>query len=312
MVIPAGKQPENWRYKLLKQLDLGLIKIYKNRVMGPKNQNLSKIQSMAFRLIRSAVIAYFFIIILFYFMAERIIFQPQSSSYKDGPDILKIKTETGKQISALYLPNTEAEFVILYSHGNAEDIGDIRFVLERFNQRGFSVFAYDYQGYGTSEGKASESKMYQDIEAAYQYITNQLNMPANRIIVMGRSIGSAAATHLASQHEIGGLILESPLTSAFRVVTHIPMSPIDKFDNLNNIRKINCPVLIIHGTDDKIIPIWHGQKLFKKANEPKFNLWVENAGHNDDIGQIAGNPYWLKIDQLINAIRNRQKMKDSL
>lgn len=259
------------------------------------------------RLIRSVALIYAAIIIFFYFYADRIIFLPQPSSYEDGPDILKIKTETGTQISALYLPDPNSEFIIIYSHGNAEDIGDIRFLLERFNLNGFSVFAYDYQGYGTSGGRPSETKAYQDTEAAYQYITNQLNIPPNRIIAMGRSIGSAVATHLACQYRIAGLILESPLTSAFRVITHIPLSPIDKFNNFRNIKKVDCPVLIIHGTDDRIIPIWHGQKLFEKANEAKFNLWVENAGHNDDISQIAGSSYWEKIRQLTNAITEKQK-----
>jgi len=259
------------------------------------------------RLIRSIVLIYAAITIFVYFYADRIIFLPQPSSYEDGPTFLKIKTETDTQISALYLPDPKAEFIIIYSHGNAEDIGNIRLLLERFNLNGFSVLAYDYQGYGTSGGRPSETKAYQDIEAVYQYVINQLNIPPNRIIAMGRSIGSAVATHLASQHQIAGLILVSPLTSAFRVITHIPLLPFDKFNNLRNIRKINCPVLIIHGTDDKIIPFLHGQKLFEKANEPKFNLWVENAGHNDDISQIAGTFYWEKIRQLTNSITEKQK-----
>ena len=75
----------------------------------------------------------------------------------------------------------------------------------------------------------------------------------------------------------------------------------------NHLKKIGCPILIIHGTDDRIIPIWHGRKLFEKANEPKFNLWVENAGHNDDISQIAGISYWGKIRQLTNAVTEKQK-----
>lgn len=257
------------------------------------------------RLIRSTVLIYAIITVFLYFCADRMIFLPQPASYEDGPNILKIKTETDTHISAIYLPDPKAEFTIIYSHGNAEDIGDIRFLLERFNLNGFSVFAYDYQGYGTSRGRPSETKAYQDIEAAYKYITNQLNIPPDRIIAMGRSIGSAVATHLAAKYQIAGLILESPPTSAFRVITRIPLLPIDKFNNFRNIKKIGCPVLIIHGTDDRIIPIWHGRKLFEKANEPKFNLWVENAGHNDDIAQIAGTSYWEKIRRLTNAITEK-------
>ena len=256
------------------------------------------------RLIRSIAFIYITVAVFVYFLSDRMIFLPQPSSYKDGPKILKIKTKTGKQISALYLHDPKAKFTIIYSHGNAEDLGNIRFILERFKLNGFSVLAYDYQGYGTSEGRPSEKKAYQDIEAAYQFLTEQLNTPPYRIIAMGRSIGSAVATHLASKYPIAGLILESPLTSAFRVITHIPLLPFDKFNNLRYIKKITCPVLVIHGNNDNIIPLWHGQKVFKKANEPKFSLWVENAGHNDDIAHIAGTQYWKKIQKLITAIEH--------
>lgn len=261
------------------------------------------------RLIRSTILIYAIIAIFLYFYADRIIFLPQPASYGNWPNILKIKTETDIQISALYLPEPKAKFTIIYSHGNSEDIGDIRLVLERFNSNGFSVFAYDYQGYGTSQGRPSETKAYQEIEAVYQYVTNELKIPPNRIIAMGRSIGSGA-THLASRRQVAGLILESPLTSAFRVVTRISLMPFDKFNNLRNIKNIDCPVLIIHGTKDEIVPIWHGRKLFEKADEPKFSLWVENAGHNDDICQIAGTSYWEKIRQLTNTIEEKTGKKD--
>ena len=260
-----------------------------------------------FRLIRSIVFIYSAIVIFFYFYVDRMAFFPQPSSYRDSPDILKIKTETGALISALYLEAPKSEFTIIYSHGNAEDIGDIRFLLDKLHRKGFSVFAYDYQGYGTSEGRPSQTNVYQDIETVYQFVRDQLNIPPDRIIAMGRSIGSAVATHLASEKKVGGLILESPLTSAFRVRTRVGLSPVDKFNNVRNIKKIDCPVLIIHGIDDRILPVWHGRELFEKANEPKFNLWVENAGHNGDLSQIAGNSYWEKIRELTTAITETQE-----
>ncbi|MBW8002705.1 MAG: alpha/beta hydrolase [Planctomycetes bacterium] len=259
------------------------------------------------RLIRSIAFIYIAVAVFVYFCSDGMIFLPQPSSYKDGPNILKIKTKSGKLISALYLPNPKAEFTIIYSHGNAEDLGDIRFILERFNLKGFSVLAFDYQGYGTSTGKPSQKNAYQDIETLYQYLTEQLNTPPNRIIAMGRSIGSAVASHLASKYPIAGLILQSPPTSAFRVITRIPLLPFDKFNNLRHIKKITCPVLVIHSSDDNIIPTWHGRKVFKKANEPKFSLWVNNAGHNDDIARIAGSAYWQKIQKLITAITQKQQ-----
>ena len=113
--------------------------------------------------------------------------------------------------------------------------------------------------------------------------------------------------HIASQRQVGGLILESTFVSAFRVRTGIPLLPFDKFNNIAKIRKINCPVLIVHGNDDDLIPVWHGKKLFKKANQPKFNLWIDGAGHNDDLIWAAGESYWAAIEKLVSAVKEQNR-----
>ena len=112
---------------------------------------------------------------------------------------------------------------------------------------GFSVFAYDYHGYGTSGGKATEQNAYEDIDAAYNYLTQVLKVPPDRIIAHGRSLGGAVAIDLASRKPLGGLVVESSFVSAFRVVTGYRIFPFDKFRNADKIRQVRCPVLIIHG-----------------------------------------------------------------
>src|SRR2546421_11390473 len=82
-----------------------------------------------------------------YFFADRLIFVPHRSSYQDSPDILKLPTSDGEKIAAIYLPNPNAKFTVLYSHGNGEDLGDDLFLLHEYNRRGFSIFAFDYHGY---------------------------------------------------------------------------------------------------------------------------------------------------------------------
>ena len=209
------------------------------------------------------------------------IFLPQSSSYQDTEEILKIPVTDTEKISAQYLPNPQADHILLYIHGNAEDLGDIRPWLQQLHQWGFSVFAYDYRGYGTSDGHPSERNAYQDADAAYTYLTRSLNVLPERIIVYGRSVGGGSATELARKHELAGLILESAFTSAFRVVVPIPLLPFDKFSNLSKVRKVRCPVLVMHGQADQIIPFRHGKTLYEAAPDPKAFLWVEAAGHND-------------------------------
>jgi alpha-beta hydrolase superfamily lysophospholipase len=233
---------------------------------------------------------YLIALVIAAFYSDRIIFQPQQAGYRDRPDILRLTSSDGAKISARYLPNPKAVFTVLFSHGNAEDIGDAQPLLECIGAAGFAVFAYDYQGYGTSEGSASERHAYEDEEAAYNFLVQSMHVQPNRIIAFGRSVGSGPACDLASRHSLAGLILESAFTSAFRVMTRIRVLPFDKFDNLRKIKSVRCPVLIIHGTEDSVINISHGKELFAAANEPKQAIWVQGANHND-VAFIGGTAY---------------------
>ena len=162
--------------------------------------------------------------------------------------------------------------------------------MESIKALGFSVFAFDYHGYGTSGGKPTEQNSYEDIAAAYDHLTQVLKIPPERIIAHGRSLGGAVAIDLAAKRPVGGLVVESSFVSAFRVVTGYRVFPFDKFRNLEKIRQVRCPLLIIHGREDEVIPFWHGERLFAQANEPKMSFWVEGAGHNN-LKVAAGAEY---------------------
>lgn len=234
-------------------------------------------------------------------MADRAIFQPQAPGYTDSPDVIKIEVEDGERISAVWMPNAEADLTILHSHGNAEDIGDVEPFLTALHDHGYAVFAYDYRGYGTSDGKPSERNTYRDAEAAYAYVTGELGVPPARLIVHGRSLGAALACYLAAEVPVGGLVLQSPFVTAFRVVTRVPLLPFDKFRNIRRIADVACPVLIIHGTADRVVPAWHGRKLFAAAPEPKAYLSLPGAGHNDPVWQTDPE-YWHALDRLAGQV----------
>jgi abhydrolase domain-containing protein 17 len=233
------------------------------------------------------------------FFPDRFIFQPQPTTYRDTADIIKIRTVDGGEISARFSENPAATYTILFAHGNAEDIGLVEPFAWRIKESGFNVLTFDYQGYGTSLGTPSEANVYGDIHAAYEFLTSEKLIPPNKIILHGRSLGGAAAVDLASRREIAGLILESTFTTAFRVVTRYPMFPFDKFNSIDKIGSVRCPVLVIHGTDDWTIPVYHGQRLFEAANEPKQALWVEGAGHND--------LFYTDQQRYLNTVKNFAK-----
>ncbi|MEM9904541.1 MAG: alpha/beta hydrolase [Cyanobacteria bacterium P01_D01_bin.44] len=257
------------------------------------------------RWVRSILFIYIFFALYVFFRADSMIFLPQPASYEDTEAVLKISVTATEQISAFYLPNADAKYTLLYIHGNAEDLGDIQPQLARFHSWGFSVFAYDYRGYGTSDGKPSERNAYQDADAAYAYLTQDLGIPAEQIIIYGRSVGGGSAVELATRHPVAGLILQSTFTSTFRVVVPFPLLPFDKFANLAKLKKIRCPVLVMHGQVDETIPIKHGQQLYEAAPEPKLALWVEAAGHND-FNWVAGEQHQRALADFQQLIETSQ------
>jgi len=248
---------------------------------------------------------YLIAIIMAAFVSDGMIFQPQQPGYQDQSNILKLTSSDGAKISATYLPNPQAHLTVLFSHGNAEDIGDVKGLLERIRAAGFAVFAYDYQGYGTSEGRPSEQHAYEDENAAYNFLVQSMHVPADKIIAFGRSVGSGPACDLASRRPVAGLILESAFTSAFPVMTRVRVLPFDKFDNLRKIKSVRCPVLIVHGNEDSVINISNGKELFAAANEPKQSLWVEGANHND-VALVGGTRYSDSLKAFATLIQESQ------
>lgn len=257
------------------------------------------------RFVRSLLFVLLCVLMFTFSCTDKIIFHPPTDIYDDLGDIVRIDTGAGEKIAAMYFENSEAVYTILFSHGNAEDIGQNRFFFEMLRDHGFSVLAYDYRGYGLSDGRASEKNTYEDIEAAYGYLRGELKVSPDNIIVYGRSVGAGPSLYLATKEKFAGLILESPFTSVFRVVTRIGILPFDKFDNLSRIRKVDCAVLVMHGEADSIVPSWHGKKVYETANEPKMHFWVEGAGHNELLWK-AGDRYWETMEKFESLVEQQR------
>ena len=220
-----------------------------------------------------------------FLFADRMSFLPPGTAYdyrpNQDPTAIRILTGDGNVIAARYLPHPESRYTILYSHGNASNLGSILPTLQSLQGSGFSVFAYDYPGYGYSTGRPTEGNAYNAIEAAYSYLTDQLDVPPAQIILHGQSLGGGPSTYLATRQLVAGLILESTFTTIFQVVIPVRILPFEKFPNIRRIANINCPLLLIHGTDDQTIPFSHSEELFETAVEPKQLVAIAQANHND-------------------------------
>ena len=180
------------------------------------------------------------------------------------------------------------------------------------------MLAYDYTGYGLSlsEGeRPSEADVLADVEAAFHYLTSVLNIKAETVILYGRSLGSGPSCHLAQLqskrgHPVAGVILQSPLMSAFRVALKLRFSlPGDVFCNIDKVPFIDSPVFIIHGTRDEVVPFSHGQELYLALkDECKYRpFWVHNAGHNNiELLCRENDEFFFRIKDFVRFVELRR------
>lgn len=247
------------------------------------------------RVLISLVEIYVLVMLGGYWISDSLIFQPQPSSYTlKEPDVFRIPVTPREQVAMMGLTNHPGAPVVLYLHGNAEDIGENRDIFEAYAARGFQVYALDYRGYGCSDGKAGTRRAMEDAEAAWRHLVRERGVDPRRLIIHGRSVSAAYAIALAAEHGAAGLVVQSGFVSAFRVLTRYPLFPVDRLRGERWIRRVRCPILFIHGMRDEVIPFWHGQALYEAASAPKEFFWVKEAGH-DDIPEVAGEAYWERL-----------------
>ena len=254
------------------------------------------------RLLGLGFLAYGAIALYLFFAADSMIFLPPAASYEHDPKTdstaVTLQSSDGNAIAARHLNSPNSRYTLLFSHGNASDIGTVMPILEPLHESGLSVFAYDYPGYGHSTGKPSEKGAYKAIDTAYAYLTEELGITPQSIIVFGQSVGGGPSTYLAEKQPVGGLILEKTFSSILDVVSPYRVLPFDKFPNIRRIAHINCPLLLIHGTSDNTIPFSHSEALLAAAKAPKQLVTIPGADHND-ILMVDAKAYFEAIAQFV-------------
>ncbi len=212
---------------------------------------------------------------------------PPEQTYEGEVEDVWLLTEDGVRINAFYHSNPASKQVLLWFHGNAENIGYGLDHLRALATVGVNILAVDYRGYGKSEGKPDEAGAYHDADAAYDYLIKQRHFRPEDIIIYGHSLGGAVAINLASRRPCGGLIIQSSFTNARAMARRLFTIPLieyvvkSRFDSLQRIRDVHAPILIVHGTRDEVVPFRMGQQLFAAAPEPKRFYPIEGAGHNN-------------------------------
>lgn len=191
-----------------------------------------------------------------------------------------LTTEDGVNLDSWFVPKPGASAVLMLFHGNTRNISHCLDSVEMFHTLGYSVFLFDYRGYGRSEGAPDERGTYRDAEAAWRFLTGPLGVPPERIIMLGRSLGAAIASWLAVRHRPRALVLESTFTSVPDIAAELhPLLPARllsryEYPVKHHLRAVDCPVLIVHSREDELIPFRHGRALYDLAGEPKDFLEI--------------------------------------
>ena len=196
----------------------------------------------------------------------------------------------------------------LWFHGNGGNISHRVAELELLHHRlGVDLFIFDYQGYGKSQGRPSEVGTYQDARAAQDYLRQHHGSNAGHFVYYGHSLGTAIAVELAVEHPPAGLILVSPFTSVSEMSRlAFPWFPVswllkDKYNTLGRIPSVQCPLLILHGNHDELVPVSHGEQLYQAAAGPKSFQALPEAGHNDTF-EAGGEGYWGAIEGFLAGL----------
>lgn len=216
-------------------------------------------------------------------------------------EIIKLNPNNNLTIESWYKPAHSDKPTIVYLHGNGGHIGHRIKFIRYFLNNGFGVFLLEYRGYGGNPGKPTEKGFYEDARAALQFLKNEENIPSNKIILYGESLGTGVAVKMATETDVCAVILQSAYTKLEDLAKyHYPWLItvlFDKFDSFSRIKQLKVPILFLHGKEDVIVTPKFGLQLYNKANTPK--KWEEFTykGHNDLWDENFANTIFTFIDK---------------
>jgi uncharacterized protein len=211
---------------------------------------------------------------------------------------VEVHTGDGERLHGWWIPaGAPAIGHVLLCHGNAGNVGDRLPHAALLSRAGFDVLAFDYRGYGRSSGRPGEEGTYEDARAAREALLRRSGVDPARVLYLGESLGGAVALALAIEHPPAGLVLQSAFTSVRDMARlHYPFVPRalvpDAYPSLRLIRDLGAPLLVLHGDCDGIVPLMHGEELFRAAPGPKRMHVFPGAAHNDLIARSG--PEWAE------------------
>lgn len=237
-----------------------------------------------------SVLAAILSVLLMYIFQRHLIYYPSKDKARlndyhvHDMQVISLHTQDGLVLTSWYRPAEENHPTLLYLHGNAGNIGGRMSLGREFMEEGLGLLLLEYRGYGDNKGNPTEQGLYEDARTAIRFL-HQQGVQNKNIVLYGESLGSGVATKLGVEYPVCAVILQSPYTSLTDMTRfYYPfmfLKPWDRFDSFERIRSIKAPILVLHGTNDTVVPYSQGLALFNQANEPKKMLSFKHEGHND-------------------------------
>ncbi len=215
---------------------------------------------------------------------------PSSAAYGlPHAEVVTLETDDGLRLRAWFVPAgaPSANGTIVVFNGNAGHRGHRAAIAARFAAHGFATLLVDYRGYGGNPGHPSEAGLARDARAAWAHVASRPDVDPSRVVYFGESLGAAVAIRLAVEHPPAALVLRSPFSSLAALgQRHYPFLPVrwmlkDRFESIERIGALTCPILVIAGDADRIVPFDDTQVLYDAARHPKRLVVIRGAGHND-------------------------------
>ena len=218
------------------------------------------------------------------------------------------KDNEGDWIAGIFAAGDPSNnYCVIHFYGNNENLRLSEYVVENLRRKGLSVLMFDYRGYGASRGRPQESAFYSDAELIYDWLRE--THPDLKVVASGWSVGSAVAIHLSQHRDVEGLMLFSPPTDMVQIVSHvIPKDQVFmeeampfQFDNLERIRKVTCPILMVHGERDPIVPFHMSDTLERAVRSRLVRLDLPSVGHHD-LFVKGGKRLWKTVYDFIGSL----------
>jgi hypothetical protein len=207
-----------------------------------------------------------------------------------GGEPVAFNTSDGLRLGAWFFAGSgpPPRLTLLVFHGNAGNRSDRIPFAASLRKHGVQVLLTDYRGYAGNAGSPTEEGLAIDARAALSYLQSRSDVDRSRVVYFGESLGTGVATRLASEHAPAGLILRSPFTSLVDVGRHhYPLLPVrlllrDRFPSIDHAAHIRCPLLVIAGARDSVVPIDVTRRLYAAFGSAKTLAEIPGADHNDD------------------------------